>query len=128
MCDQQSLRSACAYAQSDQSLCSSLAYSMSAKLLTGHHLEFLSLKGGCIVPSESTHVKIPHYWKSLGTAHLMLYKPASLMETAATTNRRTFKCLSISSFCRLSRKIQLLLFTANVNVTLHRIRWQLKCR
>ena len=31
MCNQQSLRSACAYAQSDQSLCSSLAYSMSGK-------------------------------------------------------------------------------------------------
>ena len=38
MCDQQSLRSACAYAQSDQSLCLSLEYSMIAKLLTEHHL------------------------------------------------------------------------------------------
>ena len=46
MCDQQSLRPACAYAQSDQSLCSSLEYSMTVKLLTGHHLAFLSLKGG----------------------------------------------------------------------------------
>ena len=44
MCDQQSLRSACAYAQSDQSLCLSFEYSMSVKLLTEHHLEFLSLK------------------------------------------------------------------------------------
>ena len=42
-----SLRSACAYAQSDQSLCSSLEYSMTVKLLTENHLEFLSLKGGC---------------------------------------------------------------------------------
>ena len=33
-CDQQSLRSACAYAQSDQSLCLSLEYSMNVKLLT----------------------------------------------------------------------------------------------
>ena len=47
MCGQQSLRSACAYAQSDQSLCLSLAYSMNIKLLTEHHLEFLSLKGDC---------------------------------------------------------------------------------
>ena len=47
MCDQQSLRSACPYAQSDQSLCQSLEYSMSVKLLTEHILEFLSLKGGC---------------------------------------------------------------------------------
>ena len=29
-----------------------------------HHLEFLSLKGGCIGSSESTHVKFPHCWKS----------------------------------------------------------------
>ena len=46
MCDQQSLRSACAYAQSDQSLCLSLEYAMTLKLLTEHHLDFLSLKGG----------------------------------------------------------------------------------
>ena len=37
---------------------------MSVKLLTGHHLEFLSLKGGCTGSSESTLVKIPHCWKS----------------------------------------------------------------
>ena len=64
MCDQQSVRSACAYAQSDQSLCLSLEYSMGVKLLTEHHLECLSLKGGCTGSSESTLVKIPHCWKS----------------------------------------------------------------
>ena len=42
MCDLQSLRSACAYAQSDQSLCKSFEYSMIIKLLTEHHLKFLS--------------------------------------------------------------------------------------
>ena len=31
---------------------------MSAKLLTEHDLEFLGLKGGCTVSSESTHLKI----------------------------------------------------------------------
>ena len=54
MCDQQSLRTACANAQSDQSICLSLDYSMSVKLLTEHHLEFLSLKGGCTGSCEST--------------------------------------------------------------------------
>ena len=44
MCDQQKLRPACAYAQSDQSLCLSLEYSMIVKLLTVQNLEFLSLK------------------------------------------------------------------------------------
>ena len=70
MCYQQWLRSACAYAQSDQSLCKSLEYSMRVKLLTEHHLEFLSLKGGCTGWSESTLVKIPHCWKSHVTAHI----------------------------------------------------------
>ena len=37
---------------------------MSAKLLTEHHLEVLSLKGGCRGSSESTLLKIPHCWKS----------------------------------------------------------------
>ena len=37
---------------------------MRVKLLTEHHLEFLSLKGGCTGSSESTLVKMPHCWKS----------------------------------------------------------------
>ena len=45
MCDQQRLRSACAYAQSDQSLCKSLEYSVNVQILAEQHLEFLSLKG-----------------------------------------------------------------------------------
>ena len=70
MCDQQRLRSACAYAQSDKSLCLSLEYSMNVKLLTEHNLEFLSLKGGCIGWSEAKLVKMPHCRKSHVTAHL----------------------------------------------------------
>ena len=40
---------------------------MAVKLLTEHHLEFqqVSLKGGCICSSKSTHC-----WKSHVTAHL----------------------------------------------------------
>ena len=33
---------------------------MSVKLLTEHHLEFVSLKGGCTGSSESTLVRMPH--------------------------------------------------------------------
>ena len=72
MCDRQSLRSDCAYAQSDQSLCKSLEYSMTVKLQTKHHLEFLSFKGGCRGSSESALVKMPHCWKSHDTAHIPL--------------------------------------------------------
>ena len=70
MCDQQSLRSAFANAQSDPGICLSLYYSVSVKLLTKHLLEVLSLKGGCRGSSESALVKMPHCWKSHVTAHL----------------------------------------------------------
>ena len=43
---------------------------MSVKLLTEHHLEFVSLKGGCTGSSESTLVKMPHCWKTHATAHI----------------------------------------------------------
>ena len=43
---------------------------MSVKLLTELHLKYLSLKGGCTGSSESTHVKMPHCWKSHVTAHI----------------------------------------------------------
>ena len=45
---------------------------MIVKLLTEHHLEFLSLKGGCRGLSESTLVKMPHCWKSHALAQLSL--------------------------------------------------------
>ena len=70
MCDQQSLRSACAYAQSDQNLCKSLEYCISVKLLTESHSEFLSLKGGCRGSSESTLDNMSNCWKSHAAAHI----------------------------------------------------------
>ena len=60
-----------AYAQSDQSLCESLEYSMSVKLLTEHRLKFLSLQRGCKDSSELLHVKMPHCWKSHVTAYFV---------------------------------------------------------
>ena len=46
---------------------------MIVKLLTEHHLEFLSLKGDCRGSSESTHVKMPHCLKSHVLAKLDNY-------------------------------------------------------
>ena len=43
---------------------------MSVRLLTEHHLEILSLKGGCTGSYESTLVKMPHCWKSHVAAHI----------------------------------------------------------
>ena len=42
---------------------------MIVKLLTEYHLEFLSLKRCCTGLSESTHVKMPHCWKSHALAY-----------------------------------------------------------
>ena len=47
---------------------------MIVRLLTEHHLEFLSLEGGCRGSSKSTHVKMPHCWKSCALAHFILLK------------------------------------------------------
>ena len=44
---------------------------MSVKLLTEHHLEFLSLKGGCTGSSVSTLVKMQHCWKSHVAAQIV---------------------------------------------------------
>ena len=51
-------------------LTAEMRYSMTVKLLTAHHLEFQSLKGGCTGSSESTLVKIPHCWKYHAAAQL----------------------------------------------------------
>ena len=51
---------------------------MIVKLLTEHHLEFLSLKGCCTGSPESTLVKIPHCWKSHVMAHIVYIFHSSL--------------------------------------------------
>ena len=44
---------------------------MIVKLLSEHHLEFLSLKGDCTGSSESTLVKMSNCWKSHALAHII---------------------------------------------------------
>ena len=46
---------------------------MIVKLLTSHHLEFLSCKGGCRGSSKSTLVKMSNCWESYATAQMCLY-------------------------------------------------------
>ena len=45
---------------------------MIVKLLTEHHLVFLSLRGGCRGSSESTHVKMSNCWKSHAAAQMRI--------------------------------------------------------
>ena len=44
---------------------------MAVKLLTEHHFQFLSSKGGCIGSPESALVKMPHCLKSHVAAQLL---------------------------------------------------------
>ena len=59
---------------------------MSDKLLTEHHLEFLRLNRGCRRSSESTHVKMPHCWKSHVTTHLLCWLFPQMQLVIAETN------------------------------------------
>ena len=68
---------------------------MIVKLLTEHHLELLSLKGGNTGSSESTHVKMPHCWKSHSLAHLVSIHTRQLNDVREST------CL-ISSYLNLT--------------------------
>ena len=47
---------------------------MIVKHLTEHHMEFLSLRGGCRGLSKSTLVKMSNCWKSHAAAHLSIFQ------------------------------------------------------
>ena len=55
---------------------------MIVKLLAEHHLEFLSLKGGCTGSSESTLVKMSNCWKSHAGAHFQAAVSATTQDKA----------------------------------------------
>ena len=77
---------------------------MTVKLLTGNHLEFISLKRVCTGSYESTLVKIPHCWKPHVTAHRFLApQDMSLIEKSnqvfllvGATNSQISACTCIS--------------------------------
>ena len=119
MCDQQSLRSACAYAQSDQSLCYSLEYFMSVKLLTEHHLEFLCFKGGCTVSFESTVVKMPHCWKSHALAHTVWLRNNNFLFTI-THSYLEAECIAVISNNSIVSQVNMFSKSAVTKITLIR--------
>ena len=71
MCDQQSLRSACTYAQSDQNLCLLLEYSLAVKLLTEHHLECLSLKEAHLSLHMSKYYSVGKHMSLLSKVNML---------------------------------------------------------
>ena len=71
---------------------------MIVKLLTEHHLGFLSLKGGCRGSSESTHVKTPHCWKSHALALIIVDEIVSLVWYSYLLPLRKPLCTAIVFF------------------------------
>ena len=98
---------------------------MIVKLLTEHHLECLSLKGGCRGLSSSTLVKMSIFWKSHAAAHIchnsaksktspsgkLFFKKVKKVSFYDDRNRRHYLCedgienptLSIIVCCRQAK-------------------------
>ena len=72
---------------------------MTVKLLNQQHLEFLSLKGGYTRSSESTHVKMPHCWKSHVVGHMYSYHMYWLRNVIKLVKINQAPCL----FCPLTK-------------------------
>ena len=66
---------------------------MIVKLLTEHHFEFISLKGGCRGSSESTHVKMPHCWKSHALAQIL--SPVMLAHSSVSAQSEQYKLVEL---------------------------------
>ena len=72
---------------------------MIVKLLTEHHLEFLTLKGGCTGSSESTHLKMPHCRKSHALAHMIYIYIYLLKDNKHYMNGKTIYICYGVDFC-----------------------------
>ena len=66
------------------------------KLLTEHHLEFLSLKEGCRGSSESTLVKMSNCWKSHVITKKYLCKPFCRLYAALITFTAVHKATHVT--------------------------------
>ena len=70
---------------------------MIVKLLTEHHLEFISFKGGCSGSSDSIHVKMPYCWKSHALAQIIFCRRHRLKLTLVSRDFASSLQLSLSS-------------------------------
>ena len=66
---------------------------MIVKLLTRHHLEFVSIKRGYTGSPESTLVKIPHCRKSQVAAHLIMHLFRSVCKITSIIRFIELRCL-----------------------------------
>ena len=70
---------------------------MTVKLLTEHHLEFLSLQRGCTVLSVATLVKMPHYQGSNKENSVIKMESTHLFCNVTSLHDRSF----CTPFCHL---------------------------
>ena len=92
---------------------------MNIKLLTEHHLEFLSLKGGCTGSAESTFVKMPHCWKSHATAQMATRTTFSFSFYALKFSSGT-TCITVVSGTLDVRKLSTKSINSHLQNRLHR--------
>ena len=99
---------------------------MIVKLLTEHHLEFLSLKGGYTGSSESTHVKMPHCWKSHALAHIMINGAVDCVQVEISIEKSLQQSFCVTTGASIS--IAQMAGYVAINITYHfmlcaKIRW-----
>ena len=70
---------------------------MTVKLLTEHHLEFLSLKGGCTGSSESTLVKMPHLLEIICRGSFLVALSFSLFPYFVYVSSKGYETVVVSS-------------------------------
>ena len=99
---------------------------MNIKLLTKQHFECLSLKGGCTGSSESTHVKMPHCWKSHAMAQLSLLDTRSCdiffyknRQKYSFNKRHTFNSLTCSTATTESDKSDIFILTRTASFSVN---------
>ena len=92
---------------------------MPVKLLSEHHLEFLSLKGGCTGSSEFTIVKMQHCWKPHVTAHFLSCIQVSKRTLASTVFQKiTFLRFFRFNYALIRIKLDLAVKCVKVNLRL----------
>ena len=69
---------------------------MIVKLLTEHHLEFLSLKGGCIGSSESTLFKMSNCWNLMSRLKYHSISMKNIVENCTESGTVPYRKISYS--------------------------------
>ena len=84
---------------------------MTAKLLTEHNLEFLSLKEGCTGSSEFINVKMPHCWKfHVVAAPHLIGGNRKRYQQSTNADKKSIETVFLIAICHQSKTLFLLIF------------------